>query len=100
MVVYNEYNKSKEGNTMVKRMYLSITYKTGVKVNQLVNYLLEEEGLLYFTVDKQAAPIFQEPVKIPLSNIQGFSLEQILCDGWTPVDSSYKLGLVKKGEED
>lgn len=81
---------------MVKRMYLSITYKTGVKVNQLVNYLLEEEGWIYFTVDKQAAPIFQEPVKVRISSIRGFDLEQILCDGWQPVDHSYKLGLVKQ----
>lgn len=84
---------------MVKRMFLSIRYKTGIRLNQLVNYLHEEDGWIYFTIDSHVRAVFQEPVKVRISSIRGFDLEQILCDGWTPVDSSYKLGLISKEGE-
>ena len=81
---------------MVKRMLLSSHYETGITLNQLVNYLHEEGGWLYFTIDSHVHAVFQEPVKVRISSIRGFDLEQILCDGWQPVDRNCKLGLISK----
>ena len=54
-----------------------ITYKTGVVLEENVNYLHIENGKIYYTVRTQAAPIFQEPVAIPLDVVETFDLEEV-----------------------
>lgn len=54
-----------------------ITYKTGVVLEENINYLHIENGKIYYTVRRQAAPIFQEPVAIPLDVVETFDLEEV-----------------------
>lgn len=49
---------------------LKITYKNGNELSQKINYLHIEDGKLFYTVDKNPHPVFQEPVSIPLENIK------------------------------
>lgn len=55
-------------------MELDISYKNGTKLTHKINYLHFENGFIYFTIDKNPHPIFQEPVKIPLENIYAFEV--------------------------
>lgn len=56
---------------------VKITYKTGVVLEENINYLHIENGKIYYTVRRQAAPIFQEPVAIPLDVVETFDLEEV-----------------------
>lgn len=56
---------------------IKITYKTGATIEDAVNYLHIESGKIYYTVRRQAAPIFQEPVAIPLDVVETFDLEEV-----------------------
>lgn len=68
-----------------KRMRLTVIYKTGAKVQNLVNYLHFEEGRLCFTVDKQVQNVIEDQVCIPVENIARYDLEWVYCTGWKTV---------------
>lgn len=51
-------------------MTIIITYKNGTTLEQKVNYLHVEDSVIWFTVDSKAHAIYQEPVRIPLENVQ------------------------------
>lgn len=65
---------------MKERLMLTINYRNGNTIKQLVNYLHCENGKLYFTVDKAVSDGYV--VDIPLENIASFDLETVQCDGW------------------
>ncbi len=65
---------------MKERLLLTINYRNGNTIKQLVNYLHCENGKLYFTVDKAVSDGYV--VDIPLENITAFDLETVQCDGW------------------
>ena len=72
----------KEDTKMTNRLRLTVTYKNGNQIQDLVNYLVFEDGNIVYTVDKQAHSVFQEPVRIPVENIERYALEVVACDGW------------------
>lgn len=56
---------------------IKVTYKTGAVIEEAVNYLHIEAGKVFYTVDKQAHPIFEAPVGIPIENIETLDLQEI-----------------------
>ena len=71
---------------MTKRLLLTINYKTGTVLKQLVNFLHCEDGEIIYTIDAQVHDVVQKHVAIPLVNIQCFYLESVMCDGWNVVE--------------
>ena len=67
---------------MTKRMLLTIYYKNGNTIDQLVNYLHVEDNTLYFTVDRQDQQLITRPAAVPMANINGYDLKPIMCNGW------------------
>ena len=55
-------------------MEIFIIYKNGTTVTHKINYLHCQNGFICFTIDRNPHPIFQEPVKIPLENIDTFEV--------------------------
>ena len=51
-------------------MKIKIVYKGGNSVVSDVNYTYTEKGYLYYTRNQKINPVFQKPVKIPLSDIE------------------------------
>lgn len=74
---------------MKERLILTVVYKNGNKLRQLVNYLHMERGKIWYTVDKQNYySVIEEPVGIPIENIESFDLEKALCKGWELPDEN------------
>jgi len=67
---------------MTTRTLLTINYKNGNTLKELVNYLHYEKEKIAYTVDRQVHAVFQQPVEIPMENIDSFDLEKVECDGW------------------
>lgn len=68
---------------MKERLILTVIYKNGNKLRQMVNYLHVEHGRIWYTIDKQTHySVVEEPVGIPLDNVESLDLEQALCNGW------------------
>ena len=67
---------------MATRLKLTVTYKNGTEISNLVNYLHFEDGAIFYTVDKQVHEIIEQPVKIQMENIKRFDLEQVEMEGW------------------
>ena len=59
-----------------RTMKLTIIYKNGNKLEQLVNYVHLENDAIYYTMNKHVHGIFQEPVRIPIENIDKFDVEE------------------------
>ena len=71
---------------MTERLQLTIKYKNGNELKQLVNYLHFEDGAIYFTQDEQCHSVIQMPVKVTLANVKEFNLNQVMCDGWKVIE--------------
>lgn len=67
---------------MTKRMLLTINYKNGNTIDQLVNYLHVEDNTLYFTIDRQDQQLITRQAAVPMANIISYDIEWINCDGW------------------
>lgn len=67
---------------MEKRIRLTIEYKNGGTLKQLVNYVHFEDGSIYYTIDKQVHGAFQQQIKTPLENVNKFDVQVVDCDGW------------------
>ena len=70
---------------MAERLQLTLTYKNGNTIKNLVNYVHCENGKLMFTVDKQGHSLFMDQVKIPLKNISSYDISIVMCEGWKVV---------------
>ena len=68
--VFEDVNKEE------RTMKLTIIYKNGNQLEQLVNYVHLENGAIYYTMNKQVHGTFQEPVRIPIENIDKFDVEE------------------------
>lgn len=63
----------------MKSIKLTIKYKNGNQIEQIVNYVHFADGALYFQVKEQVsfiAPFSVEPVKISLNNIESFDITE------------------------
>lgn len=56
------------------RLHLHISYKVGTELDQIVNYIHVEDGKLIYSKDKNPSPVFVEPVRVPLENIESFEV--------------------------
>lgn len=84
----------------MKRNLLTITYKNGRTLKQLVNYLHMEDGAIYYTEDAQIQNVIERPARIPLANIESFNLEAIECNGWAIPEQAGTWYAVQKDCED
>ena len=55
---------------------LTINYKSGAKVENIVNYVHFENGKIIFTVKNQMHSAVQLPVNVPLENVESFDIEE------------------------
>ena len=67
---------------MTTRMQLTITYKNGNKISQLVKGMKMEAGRLMYLYDTQAHGIIESSTSISLQNIDSYVLEPVQCNGW------------------
>ena len=57
-------------------MEITIKYKNGHMITNNINYLHFENGNIYFTVLRNPTPVFDAPVKIPLENIESYTVSK------------------------
>lgn len=67
---------------MTERMQLTVTYKNGNTMDQLIKCMKVEDATLCFILDTQVHGVFESAVKIPIANIDRYSLQMVHCDGW------------------
>lgn len=60
----------------MKSIKLTLTYKSGNTLEQIVNYVHVENNKLYFTVKKQIQNAIEPPVIVHLENIVSFDIEE------------------------
>ncbi len=70
---------------MTQRIQLTIKYKNGNELKELVNYIYFEAGAIYFVKDSQIHSAIQEPIRVTLANVEHFYVNNVTCDGWTVV---------------
>ena len=73
--------QQKGENKMTKRMLLTINYKNGNTMKELVNYIHFEDGSIFYTRDVQIQQSITAPSKTPLENVESFDLEEVTCEG-------------------
>lgn len=76
-LIIKKWQRQPQRKGEITMLKIKITYKTGVVLEENINYLHIENGKIYYTVRRQAAPIFQEPVAIPLDVVETFDLEEV-----------------------
>lgn len=59
-------------NRKEPELHLTLHYKNGTTIEQGVNYLHFEGDGIFFTVKSGMHPIFQEPVKVPVENLESW----------------------------
>ena len=67
---------------MTTRTLLTINYKNGNKIEELVNYLHFEDGAIFYTLDSQIQQAITVPSRTPLKNVESFDIEKVECNGW------------------
>ena len=60
----------------MKSIKLTLTYKSGNTLEQIVKYIYVENNKLYFTVKKQIQNAIEPPVIVHLENIVSFDVEE------------------------
>lgn len=70
---------------MTTRMQLTITYKNGNKISNLIKGMKLEDDKISFLLDTQAHGIIEPSTSVPLKNIESFVLEPVQCEGWKVV---------------
>lgn len=74
---------------MTERLILTVVYKNGNKHRGMVNYLRMERGKIWYTVDEQVHySVIDQPVGIPIENIESFDLKSVPCKGWELPDEN------------
>ena len=71
---------------MTTRLKLTIRYKNGNIIDQLVKYARIEDGAISYVMDQQVHGAYQTPVRIPLENVEKIDVGTVECDGWTEVE--------------
>ena len=71
---------------MTERLLLTINYKNGNSIKQLVHNIAFAEGAIYYVVDKQVHDAVQFPVKTVLEYVESFTLDKVMCAGWKVVN--------------
>lgn len=60
----------------MKSIELTLKYKTGVELKQVVNYVQFENGCLHYTLKKQVHDLSVRIVKIPLEKLVSFYIDE------------------------
>lgn len=67
---------------ITKRLQLSIHYKTGVTIRQLVHYVKYLDGCIVYSVDHPVSSAVQLQVKTRIESVQDIEITQVNCEGW------------------
>lgn len=67
---------------IIKRLQLSIHYKTGGTIRQLVHYVKYLDGCIVYALDHPVSAAVQLQIKTSLNNVESFEITQVNCDGW------------------
>lgn len=68
-----------------KRLQLTVEYTKGLVLKRLIHWARLEDGKLVYIVDQQVHGIAPEQIRIPIENIKSFSIDPVLCEGWTVI---------------
>ena len=63
----------------MKSIKLTVKYKNGNQISQIVNYVHFADGAIYYQLKEQVSfisPFSVEPVKISLDNIESFDIAE------------------------
>ena len=72
---------------MTTRLQLTVNYKNGNQIKQLVNYIHVEDDTIYYHVDKQVSNMVESYSHIPMANVASYDLVPVECDGWKVVEN-------------
>ena len=67
---------------MATRMLLTINYKNGNSIKELIHYLTFDGEKITYAVDRQVHSILPQPISIPIKNIESYELTKVECKGW------------------
>lgn len=81
---------------MKERIQLTITYTNGNTLTRLVNYVHYEDGVIYYTKDKQTQP--SEILSTPMENIKTYDVEKVTCEGWKTIKEAREAKGITRAE--
>ncbi len=71
---------------MTERLLLTINYKNGNTIRNLVHSMFYTNEAIFYTIDKQVHDAVQLPVKTQLKNVESWRLDKVACNGWEVIE--------------
>lgn len=70
---------------MTERIRLTINYKNGNTLTELVHYVHYADGAIFYAEDSQVENCVPVPTRTSLENVESFDVDRVMCNGWEVV---------------
>lgn len=71
---------------MTERTKLTIYYKNGNTLTELVHYVHYADGAIFYAKDSQAENCVVVPSRTSLEYVESFDVDRVMCNGWEVVE--------------